>query len=107
MKIVAVLQLPARALVALLRLYQRAVSPLLPVVFGPGCGCRFAPSCSHYAIDAVREHGALTGTFLALIRLIKCTPLHSGGFDPVPPRGKFLCTLVSHSPSAKADPRIA
>jgi len=100
---VALLQLPSRALIALLRVYQRGISPFLPVVFGPGCGCRFAPSCSHYAIDAVREHGALMGTCLAIIRLIKCTPLHPGGFDPVPRRGKFLCTLVSRAPSAKAD----
>jgi putative membrane protein insertion efficiency factor len=105
--IVAVLQLPSRTLVAFLRLYQRAISPMLPVVFGPTCGCRFAPSCSHYAIDAVREHGALVGSVLALVRLIKCTPLHPGGFDPVPPRGRFACTLVSHSPAAKADRRIA
>lgn len=98
----ALAQLPARILVACIKIYQRTLSPVLPVVFGPACGCRFAPTCSHYAIDAVREHGAVAGSFLALVRLIKCTPLHPGGFDPVPARGKFACTLLSQSPAAKA-----
>lgn len=80
------LQLPARALLALLWIYQRTLSPALPVIFGPNCGCRFSPSCSHYAIDAVRQHGAVIGTLLTAVRLVKCTPLHPGGFDPVPAR---------------------
>jgi len=79
-------RLPARTLLVLVALYQRTVSPALPIVFGPNCGCRFAPTCSHYAAEAVREHGALAGSWLALRRLVKCTPLHPGGFDPVPPR---------------------
>ena len=80
------LQLPARILLLLIQLYQRTLSPVLPAVFGSACGCRFAPSCSHYAAEAVRTHGALVGVILAVIRLVKCTPLHPGGFDPVPPR---------------------
>lgn len=76
---------PARVLVGLIRAYQRTLSPVLPALFGPGCGCRFAPTCSHYAADAVQVHGALHGSWLALRRLVKCTPLHPGGFDPVPP----------------------
>ena len=79
-------RLPALALLALIRLYQSTLSPVLPVVFGPGCGCRFSPTCSHYAADAILTHGALTGAWLAARRLVKCTPLHAGGFDPVPPR---------------------
>jgi len=89
--------LPARALLALLWLYQRAVSPVLPLVCGPFYGCRFAPTCSHYAADAVRTHGALAGTWLALRRLLKCTPLHPGGFDPVPPRRSPVCRAVGPS----------
>lgn len=77
-------QLPARMLLGLVWLYQHTLSPVLPAVFGPACGCRFAPTCSHYAAEAVRRHGALIGSVLALRRLIKCTPLHPGGFDPVP-----------------------
>ncbi len=79
-------RLPAFALLGLIRIYQRTLSPVLPAVFGSACGCRFAPTCSHYAAEAIRTHGALAGTVLAAVRLLKCSPLHSGGFDPVPPR---------------------
>lgn len=78
--------LPAAALLFALRLYQRTLSPVLPVITMGRCGCRFAPTCSHYAAEAIRTHGALAGCGLALVRLAKCTPLHPGGFDPVPPR---------------------
>ena len=94
-------QLPARALIGAVQVYQKTLSPLLPVVLGPTCGCRFAPTCSHYAIEAVREHGAARGCVLAIVRLIKCTPLHPGGFDPVPPRAKFSCTLISRNASTQ------
>ena len=77
-------RLPARALLALIALYQRTLSPALPALFGAGGGCRFAPTCSHYAAEAVRTHGAIAGAWLAARRLVKCTPLHPGGFDPVP-----------------------
>jgi uncharacterized protein len=69
----------ARVLMALISGYRRFVSPLL------GPHCRFAPSCSAYALDAVRDHGALRGTWLALRRLARCHPFNPGGFDPVPP----------------------
>ena len=82
-----VLRLPGLLLIALIRLYQRTLSPALPVITIGACGCRFSPTCSHYALEAVRRHGALGGSWLALRRLIKCTPLHPGGFDPVPPAG--------------------
>lgn len=78
-------RIPAGALLALIRAYQQVVSPLLPALFGPACGCRFAPSCSHYAAEAVQVHGALQGGWLTLRRLVQCNPLHPGGFDPVPP----------------------
>ncbi|HWA88066.1 MAG TPA: membrane protein insertion efficiency factor YidD [Opitutus sp.] len=78
-------RLPARALLGLVWLYQRTLSPALPVFLGPSCGCRFTPTCSHYAADAIRTRGAIVGALLALRRLAKCTPLHPGGFDPVPP----------------------
>src|SRR5450432_259051 len=69
-------RLPARALLGGVWLYQRTLSPALPVVFGPACGCRFRPTCSHYAADAVRAHGALAGAWLAARRLLRCHPLH-------------------------------
>jgi len=58
--------------------YQRIVSPLLPK------RCRFVPSCSEYAVQAVLRHGVLRGFGLAVRRLLKCHPLHPGGYDPVP-----------------------
>jgi hypothetical protein len=69
----------ARVLMALITSYRRFVSPLL------GARCRFAPSCSAYALEAVREHGALRGTWLAVRRIGRCHPFNPGGFDPVPP----------------------
>ena len=68
----------ARVLMALITGYRRFISPLL------GARCRFAPSCSAYALDAVREHGALRGTWLAVRRIGRCHPFNPGGFDPVP-----------------------
>jgi putative membrane protein insertion efficiency factor len=65
-------------LIFLVRAYQWGISPLL------GQNCRFYPSCSHYAIEAINEHGALKGAMLAAVRLAKCNPWHPGGIDPVP-----------------------
>ena len=88
--------LPGRILLGMLWLYRRALSPVLPVVFGPACGCRFHPTCSVYAAQAVREYGVLMGSWLALRRLLKCHPLHPGGFDPVPlsPKCRPACRTV-------------
>jgi putative membrane protein insertion efficiency factor len=77
-------RLPVLAALTFIGLYQRVFSPALPVLLGPGCGCRFTPTCSHYAAEALRAHGFFAGLFLSARRLLKCTPLHSGGFDPVP-----------------------
>ncbi|UCG38611.1 MAG: membrane protein insertion efficiency factor YidD [bacterium] len=65
-------------LTALIRLYRAFLSPALPA------SCRFAPSCSSYALEAVERHGAARGSYLAARRLLKCHPLHRGGYDPVP-----------------------
>jgi hypothetical protein len=80
--------LPASAALGLIRAYQATASPVLPAIFGPSYGCRFYPSCSHYAAEAVATHGALKGTYLAARRIIKCTPFHPGGNDPVPPASR-------------------
>lgn len=91
----AVLRLPARALLGLIWAYQRTLSPVIPVVMGPYCGCRFHPTCSHYAAEAVRTHGALVGALLAVWRIVKCNPLHAGGLDPVPPVGSLRLRRAS------------
>ncbi|MHB1096119.1 MAG: membrane protein insertion efficiency factor YidD [Gemmatimonadaceae bacterium] len=65
-------------LVLLVRGYQVALSPLLP------SSCRYYPTCSHYAIEALEKHGALRGGWLALKRIGRCHPFRPGGFDPVP-----------------------
>jgi putative membrane protein insertion efficiency factor len=69
----------ARVLVLPIRLYQLVVSPLL------GPRCRFYPSCSAYAVEALQRHGALRGSWLAVRRLGRCHPWNPGGPDPVPP----------------------
>lgn len=95
----------AGLLIGLVKLYQRTLSPVLPVVLGPTCGCRFHPTCSHYAIEALRVHGVLRGTALTIWRLLKCTPLHPGGFDAVPvPRPRRTCRRVD-SVSSSSRPR--
>ncbi len=66
-------------LIALIRVYQMAVSPFLP----PNT-CRFYPTCSTYAVEAIRRHGSARGLWLAAKRIARCHPYHPGGYDPVP-----------------------
>lgn len=70
----------ARVLVFGINIYRHFISPFLPP------SCRFEPSCSAYAAEALAAHGALRGSWLAFRRLLKCGPWHPGGWDPVPPR---------------------
>lgn len=84
----------AATLLAAIRAYQRFLSPALPVVTLGQCACRFSPTCSHYAAEAVRTHGAIRGAWLALRRLLRCTPLSAGGLDPVPARRHPACRSV-------------
>ena len=71
-------ELPARAVAGVFRLYQLALSPLLPP------SCRFSPSCSHYGIEALKRHGLLAGLWLTAYRIGRCHPWGGSGFDPVP-----------------------
>ncbi|MGB2179321.1 MAG: membrane protein insertion efficiency factor YidD [Porticoccaceae bacterium] len=64
--------------IGFIKLYQWLISPLL------GPSCRFHPTCSHYAIEAIEKHGVFKGGYLSVRRLIKCQPFHEGGLDPVP-----------------------
>ncbi|WP_295392052.1 membrane protein insertion efficiency factor YidD [uncultured Thiodictyon sp.] len=69
-----------RILIWLVRLYQLVISPMI------GPHCRFHPSCSQYAIEAIECHGLVKGSYLAARRLSRCHPWHPGGLDPVPPK---------------------
>lgn len=68
----------AKLLIALIRMYRYLLSPWL------GRNCRFYPSCSEYAVQALKQHGALRGSGLTVARLCRCHPWHEGGYDPVP-----------------------
>ena len=70
----------ARGLIFLIQLYRHMISPLRPA------SCRFVPTCSQYAVDALSEYGVMKGSWLAAARLAKCGPWHRGGWDPIPER---------------------
>ncbi len=69
-----------RIMLAAIRLYQRQISP------GIGPACRFQPTCSHYALDAITNYGAIRGGVMSIWRILRCNPLNDGGYDPVPER---------------------
>jgi putative membrane protein insertion efficiency factor len=80
-------------LIALIKVYRFVLSPYI------GQHCRFTPTCSQYAIEAIELHGSLKGTWLAARRLSKCHPFHTGGWDPVPENS--VSGQGSHSESCK------
>ena len=92
------------SLIFVIRVYQAVISPALVAVLGPSARCRFTPSCSQYALESVRLHGALMGGWLALRRLGRCHPWGQGGEDPPPasplkwklPRLKFRKLGMRH-----------
>lgn len=67
-------------LLSLIKIYKRYISPLLP------SACRFRPTCSVYAYEAIETYGPVKGAWMGFRRLLRCHPLHPGGFDPVPPK---------------------
>jgi len=84
-------KLAAYPILLIIRAYRYFLSPLL------GDNCRFYPSCSGYAEQAIRQYGLLKGTYLSLKRLAKCHPFHDGGFDPVPePRNQAKINHCKH-----------
>ncbi len=72
-------------LIGLIRVYQIFLSPML------GQRCKYYPSCSNYAIGAIREHGPIKGIGLGAWRILRCNPFSNGGYDPVPPRHRHEC----------------
>jgi putative membrane protein insertion efficiency factor len=86
----------AMGMVGFIRLYQRFISPLT------GPSCRYHPSCSAYAVKALQVHGPFKGFALGGWRIVRCNPFTKGGFDPVPPRGRWLPNVY---PDGKPRPR--
>jgi len=78
------LNVPQFVLIFAIWLYRWTVSPLLVFLFGPTGGCRFTPSCSQYAVDAIHSQGVWAGSGLALRRICRCHPWGEGGYDPAP-----------------------
>lgn len=72
-----------RVFIFAVKAYQKLISPMKPPC------CRFSPTCSAYAIEAFNVHGAIKGLILTLYRLLRCNPFCKGGYDPVPPRGRW------------------
>ena len=70
--------LPMKGMLVMLRFYKREISPMLPPC------CRYIPTCSQYALEAVEKYGAVKGGWLAAKRILRCHPFHEGGYDPVP-----------------------
>lgn len=81
----------ARAVIGAIGLYRSMISPLRPP------SCRFMPTCSQYAVDALTQHGLVRGGWLGLVRLLKCGPWHPGGWDPVPDRTTHSHPEPTHS----------
>lgn len=86
---------PSRPLVWSIRQYQRYISPMFPPM------CRFHPTCSQYAVEALQVHGVGRGSLLATWRLMRCHPFNPGGYDPVPPRAAVLETPDTAGPAAQ------
>ena len=70
--------MPKRVLLGAIRFYRRQISPMLPP------SCRFTPTCSAYALEAIERYGPLKGGWMAAKRILRCNPFHPGGYDPVP-----------------------
>lgn len=84
----------ARTLIYCVELYRTMISPLRPA------SCRFTPTCSQYAVDALGEFGLVRGSWLTLVRLAKCGPWHGGGWDPIPERHEIGCRRLTDSGGA-------
>ena len=85
--------------ILLVRVYQYVLSPALHLL-APGCGCRFCPSCSEFAVEALANHGLMRGGWLTVRRLARCHPWGGSGFDPVPPvtRNSVAISSSHHPP---------
>jgi putative membrane protein insertion efficiency factor len=76
--------MPSKLFKLALHLYHLFFSPMIHLFLGTGFGCRFEPTCSQYAVEALDLHGPVRGTFLTIKRICRCNPLGQAGYDPVP-----------------------
>lgn len=97
--------LPARGALALIRCYQLVLSPVLHLLCGSQCGCRYYPTCSEYGAESVRRFGVIRGTTIAVFRIVRCAPWGRGGIDPVP--ANWREALPFRSRSAQSAPTVA
>ena len=89
-----------RGAVFLIELYRHTISPMrLPT-------CRFSPTCSQYAVDALTEYGLVRGGWLAIMRLLKCGPWHRGGWDPIPEHRNASRDASAHGAAAEVESEI-
>lgn len=92
-------------LILMVRIYRVTLCPAKPFLFGPLAHCRFTPSCSEYALEAVKTHGALRGSWLAAKRICRCHPWGECGHDPVPPeKNKKRSARAGLNASLPAEP---
>jgi uncharacterized protein len=91
----------SRTMIFAIKAYRYFIGPVL------GQHCRFHPTCSAYAIEAIEQHGAVRGGWLAVHRLVRCQPLSEGGVDPVPPRKASLRERAAASGSVNSEPSLA
>jgi len=101
MKLENLRTLPVTVLVGMIRVYQVVLSPMT------GPTCKYYPSCSHYAVQAIRTHGALRGTGLALWRILRCNPWSLGGVDDVPPSRPRRNSLTREDAAADAGAQVS
>lgn len=98
------MNLPQHILIFGVRLYRWTLSPAKTFLFGPLGRCRFTPTCSEYALEALRHHGAGTGSWLAMKRIARCHPWGGCGFDPVP-EGKPAARHRNSAETSRAENR--
>jgi putative membrane protein insertion efficiency factor len=91
----------------LVRLYQYTLSPLLALLGGPGCGCRFQPTCSAYFLEAIETHGVARGSWLGLKRLARCQPWGGSGYDLVAPPFDPTSHNLHSAPGFQIEPHCA
>jgi hypothetical protein len=93
--VISASSLVIHGLLLAIRVYRLTIAPAQVFLFGPTGGCRFTPTCSQYAMDAIRDHGALAGGWMGLKRICRCHPWGEDGHDPVPQNETILLPLLS------------